>query len=263
MAAITIAVAAEGRAMQYFVNDLNPQIVELLKCAVQAPERLIERYSYIWSEQFSYPSGHIEHFYHIRSRYNSGEHFPEVMLYLLARCVKGAVRYGRDGKFNQSPDKRRHGTNPKNIASNVRQISGLLKDRITFSAMDYKDIIAEARPGDIVYMDPPYQGVSNTRDNRYLAGVEFDEFARSIEILNRRNVDYIISYDGTCGDKSYGKDLPDYLNCAKIMLNAGLSSQSTLLGRRNMTYEALYLSKGLSSIIDKIPKQMDMWEQVG
>jgi DNA adenine methylase len=129
--------------------------------------------------------------------------------------------------------------------------------------MDYKDVIAKATPGDVVYMDPPYQGVSNTRDNRYLAGVEFDEFARSIEILNRKNVDYIISYDGSCGDKSYGKDLPGYLNCTKIMLNAGLSSQSTLLGRHNMTYEALYLSEGLSSIFDKIPKQIDTWEQVG
>jgi DNA adenine methylase len=94
MAAVTIAVATEGRAEQYFINDLNTQVVELLKCAVRTPERLIERYSSVWNEQFDYPSGHLEHFYHIRSKYNSGEHAPEIMLDLLARCVKGAVRLG-------------------------------------------------------------------------------------------------------------------------------------------------------------------------
>ena len=263
MAAITIATAIEDRASQYLINDLNAPVIELLKCAIQTPELLIKQYSVLWNEQFDFPGGHLDHFYHIRDRYNTGEQSPEVMLYLLARCVKGAVRYGRNGKFNQSPDKRRNGTNPNNIAVNVRQISNLLKDRAEFSAIDYKEIFEMTKPGDLVYMDPPYQGVSNVQDNRYLAGVEFDEFAKAIEILNNKNVDYIISYDGSCGEKSYGKELPDKLNCKKIMLNAGISSQATLLGRRNTTFEALYLSEGLSSIVDVIPEQLCMWEQVG
>ncbi|MCL2111086.1 MAG: DNA adenine methylase [Clostridiales bacterium] len=263
MAAITVASAYEDRAERYVVNDLNTQIIELLECAIHTPETLIERYSRIWCEQFEYPGGHLDHFYNVRDRYNSGEHSPEIMLYLLARCVKGAVRYGRNGKFNQSPDKRRNGTNPKNIAINVRQISHLLKGRIEFLSIDYKDILAHVQPGDLIYMDPPYQGVSNVRDNRYYAGVEFEEFVRAIEMLSERNVDYIISYDGSCGEKSYGKELPSHLNCTKVMLNAGLSSQATLLGRRNMTYEALYLSEGLSPIIKKMPEQICMWEQAG
>ena len=262
MAAITIASAIEDRTSQYVVNDLNAPIIELLKCAIQQPEVLIKQYSIIWNEQFEYTS-HLEHFYHIRNRYNSGDHSPEVMLYLLARCVKGSVRYGRNGNFNQSPDKRRNGTNPNNIAVNVRQISYLLKDRVEFFAVDYKAIFDMAKPGDLVYMDPPYQGVSNIQDNRYLAGVEYNEFAKAIEMLNKKNVDYIISYDGSCGDKAYGKDLPENLNCTKIMLNAGLSSQATLLGRRNTTFEALYISEGLSSIVDNIPEQICMLEQVG
>jgi DNA adenine methylase len=261
MAAITIASAAEKRAREYIVNDLNLPIVKLLECAIQTPDELIRQYSDIWHEQFCYSTNHVDHFYHIRDRYNSGEHSPEIMLYLLARCVKGAVRYGRNGKFNQSPDKRRNGTNPKNIASNVRQISCLLKGRVVFSAIDYKEILGMAQPGDLVYMDPPYQGVSNVRDHRYCAGVEFDEFAQAVTILNKKGVDYIISYDGTCGEKAYGKDLPASLNCAKVMLNAGLSSQATLLGRRNVTFEALYLSEGLSHMIGDVPEQLSMWEQ--
>lgn len=51
---------------------------------------------------------------------------------------------------------------------------------------------------------------------------------------------YLISYDGVCGGKEYGEDLPDSLHCKKIMLNAGLSSQALLLGRKSTTFEALY-----------------------
>jgi DNA adenine methylase len=263
MAAITIAVALENRAEEYYINDLNIEIVDLIKYAIERPDKLVDKYSLLWNEQFSYPDGHIEHYYHVRNRYNEGERTPEIMLYLLARCVKGAVRYGRNGHFNQSPDKRRHGTNPQNTSANVYQISHLLKNKAMFSAIDYKEVFNRVVKGDIVYMDPPYQGVSNTRDNRYLAGVDFDEFVQSIEVLNKKNVDYIISYDGLCGEKTYGNDLPDYLNCKKIMLNAGLSSQSTLLGKRDITYEALYISDGLIPIINSIPTQMTLWEQVG
>ena len=40
-------------------------------------------------------------------------------------------------------------------------------------------------------------------------------------------------------------DLPSDLGCRKVLLNAGLSSQALLLGRRQVTYEALYISRGL------------------
>lgn len=70
-----------------------------------------------------------------------------------------------------------------------------------------------------------------------------------MEDLNRRGIDFIISYDGTCGDKQYGQDLPAELGLKKVMLNAGLSSQSLLLGKKETTREALYLSRNLRNIV--------------
>ncbi|MDR3120508.1 MAG: DNA adenine methylase, partial [Clostridiales bacterium] len=109
MAAITVAVANERRAGKYIINDINEPIVKLLQTATDNPSELIKKYSSLWSEQFEYNGGHLEHFYHVRDDFNCGNTSPETMLYLLARCVKGAVRYGKNGNFNQSPDKRRHG----------------------------------------------------------------------------------------------------------------------------------------------------------
>jgi len=262
MAAVSIAVAVEKRAENYIINDLNEPIVNLLKSAVETPDKLVENYKTVWSDQFKYEGGHVEHFYYIRDQFNSGEKTPDNMLYLLARCVKGSVRYGKNGNFNQSPDKRRHGANPKNIAENVCAISHLMKGKVFFSALDYQEVFDLAQPGDLVYMDPPYQGVSNMRDNRYLSGVDFNGFAKALETLNRKGVDYIISYDGECGGKEYGKELPSELDCTKFLLNAGISTQATLLGKRNTTYEALYVSKSLSKKNEGVFQQLSLWEAV-
>lgn len=119
-----------------------------------------------------------------------------------------------------------------------------------------------AKPGDLVYMDPPYQGVTNVRDNRYYSGVPFDEFADALEILNKRGVDYLISYDGECGGREYGEDLPEKLKCKKVLLNAGLSSQALLLGKRETTFEALYISESLIPEFSRIPEQLSFMEAI-
>ena len=248
-AAMTIAAATQRRAASYVLNDLNVPLVKLIEATVTDPVELLRDYTAIWEAQFSFHGGHVAHFYKVRDDFNSGNTSPANMLYLLARCVKGSVRYGRTGNFNQSPDKRRHGTSPSKLARNVNSVSVLLNGITQFSSLDYREVFELTAPGDVVYMDPPYQGVSEVRDCRYLSGLSFDEFAESLETLNRRGVDYLISYDGECGGHEYGRELPTELGCRKVMLKAGLSSQALLLGRKSVTYEALYVSRGLVSLM--------------
>ena len=256
MAAISIATAYQHRASTYHINDLNEPLIKILEAAINEPQKLVEAYRVLWNEQFSFSENHTDHYYEVRRRFNEGEQTAANMLYLLARCVKGSVRYSGDGKFNQSPDKRRHGTNPDNLAKNVFSIAELLQGRTMFTALDYREVLTFAKPGDIVYMDPPYQGVSNVRDSRYFSGVAFDEFADALDVLNKRNIDFLISYDGCCGTRQYGNDLPKELECKKILLDAGLSSQAILLGKREVTYEALYISRGLSKQVLQFPEQL-------
>lgn len=249
MAAITIAVSSQNRADRYLLNDLNKPLVNILEESITNPQRLIDNYTKVWCEQLTFEGGSVEHFYKVREDFNKGNQCAANMLYLLARCVKGSVRYSSSGMFNQSPDKRRMGTNPKNLARNVYMISRLLKGKTEFMSNDYREVTKNAKSGDIVYMDPPYQGVCTSRDCRYFSGIDFNEFVDCVEDLNRRGIDFIISYDGTCGDKQYGHDLPAELGLKKVMLNAGLSSQSLLLGKKETTREALYLSRNLRNIV--------------
>jgi DNA adenine methylase len=165
---------------------------------------------------------------------------------LLARCVKGAVRYNADGFFNQSPDKRRHGVRPETMRANILGVSRLLKGKAVFSSMDYIVILARAGKDDLVYMDPPYQGVCGDRDSRYLSGISHGDFVSALEELNVRGISYIISYDGRTGNKKFGDLLPPSLGLTHVELEAGRSSQATLLGRDEITYESLYLSQALT-----------------
>ena len=86
--------------------------------------------------------------------------------------------------------------------------------------------------------------------------------ADALDVLNKRNIDFLISYDGCCGTRQYGNDLPKELECKKILLDAGLSSQATLLGKREVTYEALYVSKGLSNHFSNSPEQLLLLEAI-
>lgn len=95
-------------------------------------------------------------------------------------------------------------------------------------------------------MDPPYQGVSNGRDSRYYRGVTRDEIIEAVSDLNRRGIQFLLSYDGSCGEKAYGEDIPGVLGMRKVHLDAGRSSQATLSGKKHKTLESLYVSAGLA-----------------
>jgi DNA adenine methylase len=239
-AAITIACASNNKAQNFLINDLNTPLIELLKLAVEDPEYVIRNYKDIWMEQ---QGNSVEHYYKIREKFNLGKD-PVCFLYLLARCVKGSVRYNAEGLFNQSPDKRRKGTTPAQMEKNIHEISSLLKGKITCCSLDYKEVLSTASSGDIIYMDPPYQGVCGERDSRYFSGIEHEEFIKEIEKLIKKNISFIVSYDGKCGDKIYGTEIP-ITGIKHIELKAGRSTQATLLGKEEITYESLYVSNDL------------------
>ena len=244
-AAISIAAAMRGRAKRFYINDSNKALVDILKKIVEEPEIIADQYETLWTSQLDNPRLYYDD---IREKFNlTGR--SDYLLYLLARCVKGSIRYNANGEFNQSPDNRRKGMRPKTMRENILGVSHLLKGKSIFSSRNYRDVLELSTPDDLVYMDPPYQGVCGNRDTRYLAGIQFCEFVAELEELNNKSIKFIISYDGRTGKKMHGKKLPDHLELTHIEIEAGRSSQETLLGRNASTVESLYLS---SALMDKI-----------
>ena len=241
--AITLAAAANMKAKKFVVADKLEPLAELWKLIIDDPERLAEEYSKLWNEQLSEQSSYYKK---VRDDFNSNQS-PSDLLYLIARCVKNSVRFNGKGDFNQGADNRRLGLRPDKLKREAQLMSALLKGRTQVIGGDFREAIAKATAHDLVYMDPPWQGTSGKRDPRYAYLLDLDELLEELDSLNKRQVPYMLSFDGTCGDRTYGVELPSSLQLKKVGLHAGRSSQATLLGRDDVTIESLYLSPALLS----------------
>jgi len=131
-AALSIATAARGRAKEFWLNDFNAPLAKLLSLIVNSPKELGKFYRELWRADHA---DALEHYYQVRESFNRTQD-AQLLLYLLARCVKGAVRYNGEGLFNQSPDKRRLGTQPETMQANLNAISALLRGKTIVTTED-------------------------------------------------------------------------------------------------------------------------------
>ncbi len=240
--AVTLAAAARGIARRYVLSDSLPALAGIWQAIVDDPGALADRYQGVWSGAGDDPRGWYDR---VRAGYNA-DGDPAALLYLLARCVKNSVRFNAEGRFNQSPDRRRLGTHPTRMRAAILGAHGLLQGRTTVSARDYAQALADATPRDLVYLDPPYEGTSTGRDRRYAAPLDRARFITVLGTLRARAVPFLVSFDGRTGPRTYGAELPADLGLTRIDLRAGRSTQATLHGRAEETVESLYLSPGLT-----------------
>ncbi len=245
-AAISIAAALKKKCQHFHLNDINEPLITLWNAIINEPEQISKQYTKLWFAQL----GNERDFYdRVREKFNKTSR-PEFLLYLLARCVKAAVRYNFNGKFNQSPDNRRLGRHPSMMKNDIHATSTLFKGKCTLTSKDYKQVLNLATENDLIYMDPPYQGTFVNGGFRYYEDIEFSKFIESLKTLIVRNIPFILSYDGRTGNKTFGEFLPSHLELTRIEINAGRSSQATLLGRNDTTFESVYLSKALTKKLD-------------
>lgn len=244
-AAITLASATENMFSSYVIADALHSLVELWNMIIADPAPVADEYSNLWHRERDKP---IEAYYEIRAEFNV-DRSPVKLLYLLVRCVKNAVRFNPSGEFNQSPDKRRKGTNPRLMRDELFAAHHVLAGRTQAIHGDFMSLVESAKEGDFFYLDPPYQGTSGGKDQRYISGVTRERTIEALTILNDKKIPFILSYDGSCGDKSYGDPLDDGL-AIQVLLDVGRSSQATLNGRNDVTIESLYISHFIPVIRD-------------
>ena len=245
-AAVSLAAAVQGRAKRFWLNDANAPLIALWREILERPLQLADSYERLWREQLK---DRKAFFFQARRQFNQTQ-APHLLLYLLARIVKGSVRYSTNGQFNQSADNRRWGMKPEAMRRQLLGVSASLADHTTISARDFRSVVSETTVDDVIYMDPPYQGTSFSRDHRYYDGLPFADFVDALRTMNAAGKSYIVSYDGQTGAKKHGELLPIELGLSHLHIHAGRSSQSTLLGRDCETVESLYLSPALMERLD-------------
>jgi len=239
-AAVTVAARHTGLVRKSVIADMNGPLIGLWGRILHDPDTLADDYAAMWQEQLGDPRAYYDD---VRAKFNA-THEPHHLLYLLNRCVKAAVRYSRAGDFNQSADHRRLGAKPTTVRSRIENVSRTMAGSGAFES-DYTPLLTGAGAGDVVYMDPPYQGVTNVADHRYMRGLTRADYEVALAEAVANDVSFIVSYDVVTHDNKYGEPLSMALGLTHLHVAAGRSSQATLNGEHRLTVESLYLSPAL------------------
>ena len=230
-----------GGALLYFAGragsvagDIYEPLIQLWKTIQTAPHSLVDNYAQQWTTlQKDLP----EYFYEVRDRFNQ-EPNPFDLNFLTRTCVNGIVRFNQKGEFNNSFHLSRKGMRPERFEKVVDAWHRVIQG-VTFVCQDYEETLSGASGGDLVYLDPPYAGTNM----RYTSGLELERFFRQLELLNRRDVKWMLSFDGRRGNTDLSHPVPEHLYKRKLLVPSGNSAIGKVLnGPIEQVHESLYLN---------------------
>lgn len=183
------------------VNDINAELIQMYEVIQDQVEELIAALS-------AHPN-EAEHFYQVRDWDRDKEAYAQLsevqraarIIYLNKTCYNGLFRVNSAGEFNTPFG---HYKNPNIVNAPVlRAVSNYFqKAQITFRSIDYAEILANAERGTFVYLDPPYDPVSDTAN---FTGYAKGGFGRAEQIrlrqccddLHRRGIKFMLSNSAT------------------------------------------------------------------
>ncbi|MGB3513071.1 MAG: DNA adenine methylase [Microcoleaceae cyanobacterium] len=144
------------------INDKNPELINCYKVVKGSLDNLIEVLRKHQEKNSS------DYYYHMRNfdRMFEYQSFSAVekaarIIYLNKTCYNGLFRVNSQGQFNV-PFGRYKKTNILDEAVLKAVSIYLNKSQVKLLNMDFADAVKEAKKGDFVYLDPPYDPVSNT-----------------------------------------------------------------------------------------------------
>lgn len=183
------------------VNDINHDLITVYQVIKTQVESLIEDL-----KKHEYNK---DYFYNLRNLDRDHEQYLQLddvqrasrFIYLNKTCFNGLYRVNSKGEFNVPFGRYR---NPKIVNEEVlRAVSAYLNhSKITFCNEDFEATIRRMRKGSFVYLDPPYDPLSETAS---FTGYNSNGFGRKEQIrlkeccdlLNRRGIKFLLSNSAT------------------------------------------------------------------
>ncbi len=138
----------------YWLNDINPDLIELYRLLQEAPNILIDDVRELFLPKHNTENAYYDH----RQRFNKLTvgtiKRAALFLYLNRHCYNGLCRYNADGQFNVPYGHYKSIYFPEKELWQFSQ--KLKKTSITMTSDSFEIVMRRAKPGDIVYCDPPY-----------------------------------------------------------------------------------------------------------
>ncbi|HTR53782.1 MAG TPA: DNA adenine methylase [Kofleriaceae bacterium] len=156
------------RPRQAVLADCNADLIGLYRALARDVEAVIRRLD-------QHRAAHAErHYYEMRARWNDRDvawpaaERAAAFIYLNKTCFNGLWRVNRAGDFNVPIGRY---TDPPICVPDALRAAAEVLARAKLRCADYRMAVADARAGDFVYFDPPYDPVAPTANfTSYTAG---------------------------------------------------------------------------------------------
>lgn len=232
-----------------FASDIIPELIELWNMIKADPKLVAEAYRTRW--ELLQRDGQ-EVYYNVRDNFNKTRNCLD-FLFITRTCVNGMIRYNSDGDFNNSFHLSRPGINPDTLSRILIQWSTVIR-KIEFMNVDYRECLSEVHNGDFVFLDPPYGG---TKDRYTHSEFSLSDFYSELERLNSVGAYWMLTFDGSSGDRVYNFAPPAELYRHKFSVNTGNSSFSKLIEKKkDVISESVYLNfkptNSFGSLFDEV-----------
>lgn len=179
--ALLFHILTDKNGQKCSISDLNSDLVLAYTTIRDRIDALI---SSLKSHEKNYQKDSKSYYYSVRESNPRNEVEKTSRLIFLNRtCFNGLYRVNSKGKFNVPLGKY---TNPNIVnEENIRAVSSILQtNRISIKCRDFESVLRDAKKGDLVYFDPPYQPVSSTANFTSYTTKDFtyDDLTRLAEL---------------------------------------------------------------------------------
>lgn len=182
--ALLFHILTERNGQKCSISDLNS---DLILAYATIRDRIDELISSLKKHERCYHKNSKSYYYSVRySNPRSEIEKTSRLLFLNRTCFNGLYRVNSKGKFNVPLGRY---TNPNIVnEDNLRLVSEVLQSsRISIKCRDFESVLQDAKKGDLVYFDPPYQPVSSTANFTSYTNKDFtsDDLFRLGEICTK------------------------------------------------------------------------------
>ncbi len=208
------------------ISDLNSDLV-LAYTTIR--DRIDDLISSLKSHEKNYQKDSKSYYYSVReSNPRSEIEKTSRLLFLNRTCFNGLYRVNSKGKFNVPLGRY---TNPNIVnEDNLRSVSDILQaSKVSIKCRDFGAVLSDAKKGDLVYFDPPYQPVSDTANftsytNKDFTDKDLERLADLCNKLDSKGCKVLLS-------NSDSKQVSDMFSAkpwkvSKIQANRSINSNS-------------------------------------
>ena len=193
--ALLFHILTDKNGQKCSISDLNSDLVLAYTTIRDRIDTLITS---LKNHEKNYQKDSESYYYSIReSNPRSEIEKTSRLIFLNKTCFNGLYRVNSKGKFNVPLGKY---SNPNIVnEENIRAVSHILQSsRTAIKCRDFEAVLRDAKKGDLIYFDPPYQPVSATSNFTSYTTKDFtyDDLTRLAELclkLDSRGCNVLLS----------------------------------------------------------------------